>query len=260
MREILITNDDSYTSKGIKVIIKLLAEYGNVTVVAPKEPQSGKSVAVTLNAPLRFNLHETYTHTNGNKVTIYTLTGTPSDCVKMAMNDLFVNDLPDLLISGINHGSNASSGALYSGTLGAAIEGTLYNIPSIGVSVDDHSADADFSAVETILPKILDNYFKTKLDKGVYLNINFPKCSPEAIKGVKIARQGKGRWTKEFERRIDPHGKPYYWMSGEFINTDTETTDADHILLENKYVTIVPHKIDTTDYNSVKLLESNWIL
>ena len=259
MREILITNDDSYTSKGIKVITKLLAEWGNVTVVAPKEPQSGKSVSVTLSAPIRFNLLETYNHSNGNRITIYTVTGTPSDCVKMAMNDLYTTSLPDVLVSGINHGSNASSGALYSGTLGAAIEGTLYNIPSIGVSMDDHSADADFSAVEKIFPQILEKYFKTKLEDNVYLNINFPKCKFDDIKGIRICRQGKGRWTKEFERRIDPHGKPYYWMSGEFINTDQESSDADHILLENNYVTIVPHKIDTTDYNTKKLLEETWI-
>lgn len=258
MREILITNDDSYISKGINVIIQLLAEWGNVTVVAPKEPQSGKSVAVTLNAPIRFNLVESHTHKNGNKITIYTVTGTPSDCVKMAMNDIFTTTLPHLLVSGINHGSNASAGALYSGTLGAAIEGTLYNIPSVGVSLDDHSPDADFEGVVKFFPQILEKYFKTPLEKNVYLNINFPKCKSEEIKGIKIARQGGGRWTKEFERMTDPHGKPFYWMSGEFINTDTDTTDADHILLANKYITIVPHRIDTTDYNTKKFLEENW--
>lgn len=256
--EILVTNDDGFYSKGINTLAELLSKYGNITVLAPKEGQSGKSVALTLETTLRVN-PVGVKETEKGQINIYSLTGTPADCVKMAMNKFFQTKKPDLLVSGINHGSNASAAAIYSGTLGACAEGTLYGIPSIGISLDSHSHDADFSGIEANIYKILDNYLKYPAKEGTYLNINFPDLSPDKIKGIKFATQGKGIWINEFEERIDPHGRDYYWMKGDFLNQDSSKT-ADHLLLEEGYITIVPHKVDSTDMDEIKRLGSQWSL
>lgn len=255
--EILITNDDGYTSKGINTLAHLASRYGNVTVVAPVNGQSGMSVALTLDRPLRLHKAAQQEVENGHTINIYTLTGTPADCVKMAMNQFYTEKKPDLLISGINHGSNASVASVYSGTLGACIEGTIYGIPSIGLSIDNHNPDADFSIVETHLDSILKNYLHNPPKPGIYLNINFPAIAAAEAKGIRFASQGRGMWIKEFTERTDPHGRNYYWMTGEFMDGE-HTPVADHTLLRQGYITIVPHKVDNTDYEQLSELSAKW--
>ena len=191
-REILITNDDGFRAKGIHVLSQLLREYGNVTVVAPYEPQSGRSVSLTLDKPLMIEAPavEEATETMGS-LRVYTLSGTPADCAKLGIN-LFLHEgrLPDLLVSGINHGSNASAASIYSGTLGATVEGTLYDIPSVGFSINTHDDNPDFEGVVHFGRQILDRVLADGLRKGIYLNVNFPAIPKEQVRGIRMARQG----------------------------------------------------------------------
>lgn len=257
MLEILVTNDDSYTSKGIGLAAQILAKYGNVTVVAPKYPQSGKSAALTLDEPLRCSRIDS-THTpHGTSVTTYALTGTPADCIKWAANYIFTNNRPGLIVSGINHGANTSAASVYSGTLGAAAEGCLYGVQSIGISIDTHNPDPDFSALEKYLPHIIEKLLDTPLPDGIYLNINFPNLPSGKVKGLRSASQGKGRWVKEFNRRTDPKGKDYYWMTGNFEDLETSPS-GDHKLVSEGYISVVPHKVDTTDYTILEEMSSKW--
>lgn len=261
-KEILVTNDDGFEAQGINLVAELMRQYGNVTVVAPKEPQSGKAASITLDRTLDIEKkrEEPASGENGS-IRVFVLTGTPVDCAKMGVNIYKSEGLfPDLLVSGINHGSNASSAALYSGTLGAAKEGTVYEIPSIGFSIDTHVPEPDFSGLQHYAKIILDQYFRTGVSNGVYLNINFPDLPAEQIKGVRLAHQGRGRWINEFDHRVNPRGRDYFWMVGEFIDVETEgaPADADHRLLSEGYVTIVPHRIDTTDYQERERLENLW--
>jgi len=253
-RTILITNDDGIHAKGIAALIEMVRPFGTITVVAPKEPQSGMSGAVTIVTPIRL-----FEYKREEGVIYYVCTGTPVDCVKIAMSELFVDRMPDLLVSGVNHGSNASSAVLYSGTLGAAAEGVLYGIPSIGFSLDTtHDPNADFSASVVFGRKILEQYFRHPPSPNVYLNINIPDLPQEEIKGIRMARQGKGAWIKEFEKRIDPHGYPYYWLTGEFRNDEPDAPDTDKNLLDLGYITIVPHQVDSTHYAEMERLQQNW--
>lgn len=254
--EFLVTNDDSYLSKGIRTVAEVLSAYGNVTVVAPKEVQSGMSAALTLTRPLRLKKESSSKTEYNTNINVYSFTGTPADCVKIAINEFFLDKKPNLLVSGINHGSNASVASVYSGTLGAAAEGTIYGVPSVGLSIDTHNPDADFSGVVNCLPQILENVLTTPPAAGVYLNINFPSGS---IKGIKFAKQGNGMWIKEFDKRVDPHGNPYYWMTGHFLDTE-DNPIGDHKLLADGYVTIVPHNVDSTNYNEMERLGNLWQL
>jgi len=255
MRKILITNDDGVKSKGISQLIDMMRPYGEIIVVAPFEAQSGMSAALTIGKPLR--LTELRSDVG---LKVYACSGTPADCVKMAMNQIFVGKLPDLLVSGINHGSNASIASLYSGTLGATAEGTVYGIPSIGLSICSHNPDADLTGVVVYGKKIIDYFFKNPFKSDTFLNVNFPNIKPEEIKGIKFAHQGKGQWIKEFVQREDPYGFKYYWMTGEFFNLEPDNDSSDNNVVEAGYVSIVPHKIDTTDYDELKRLESIWKL
>ena len=238
---------------------EILSAYGNVTVVAPKEVQSGMSAALTLTRPLRLAKEFEKECANGNFIKVYSFTGTPDDCVKIAMNEFFLETKPDMLVSGINHGSNASVASVYSGTLGATAEGAIYGVPSMGVSIDTHNPDADFSAVTEYLPKIIGNFISNPPKKGVYLNINFPKGGTEAVKGIKFAKQGEGMWIKEFDKRTDPHGREYYWMTGHFNDTETDMS-GDHKVVADGYISIVPHNIDTTNYQEMERLQNCWQL
>ena len=257
--EILVTNDDGYGSKGLRIISDFLSGYGNVTVLAPKEAQSGMSAALTLNRPLRLHHISRQQHPGRFPIETYALTGTPADCVKMAMNKFYPDKKPDLLVSGINHGSNASIASIYSGTLGATAEGTIYGVPSIGISLDSHDPDADFSAIVAYMDTILKNYFENPPAPEVFLNINFPDLPADRIRGIRFAAQGKGMWVKEFALYTDPHGQDYYWMTGEFLDKETAPT-GDHKLLEQGYITIVPHTIDTTEYRELEKLRTTWNL
>lgn len=253
--KILITNDDGVKSKGISALTEMMKPFGDVTVVAPFEAQSGMSAALTIGKPLRL------TELKREKgVKIFACSGTPADCVKMAVNQLFNDGLPDLLVSGINHGSNASIASLYSGTLGAAAEGTVYGIPSIGFSLNSHDPNADLSVVSHFGKTIIEEFLKNPVKPETYLNINFPATTIDKVKGIKFCHQGRGQWIKEFEARTDPYGFKYYWMTGEFFNLENNNIEADHNLVDQNYISIVPHKIDTTDYNELERLESLWSL
>lgn len=237
---ILITNDDGDAAKGIRVLTRLMCQIGDVVVVVPDGPRSGQSNAITVTHPLRFKLLE---EIPGLKR--FSCNGTPTDCVKLALNEI-MDAKPDLIVSGINHGSNAAVNVIYSGTMGAVLEGCENGIPSIGFSICDHSLTADFTHFEPIITKIVSEALKKGLPQGVCLNVNAP-VGP--IKGITTARQCKGRWTKEFARRTDPQGRLYFWLTGYFENYEPEATDTDEWALSNGYVSIVPTKIDMTAYD-----------
>ena len=260
-KELLLVNDDGFRVKGIQVLAAMLREFGNVTVVAPYEPQSGKSASITLDQPLMIEkiIQEPAAGALGS-LRVYTLTGTPVDCAKMGINGFKQEGrMPDILVSGINHGSNASAASIYSGTLGAAVEGTVYDIPSVGLSICTHDPDPDLTAVlhysRIIIRRVLDD----GLRRGVYLNVNFPAIPFDQIRGIRMARQGAGRWINEFDHRVTQRGKHYFWMVGEFEDEEQPgSPDADHHLVDSGYISIVPHRIDTTDYEEMERLRDLW--
>ncbi len=256
--EILITNDDSYISKGFNTLIALCATLGNVTAVAPKYAQSGMSAALSMGKPLFLNKEDERTTASGNTIKIYSFTGTPADCVKIAMNKFFSREhKPDLMFSGINHGSNASTAAVYSGTLGATAEASIYEVPAIALSVNTHDPDADFSAVKKWFHRIVDNYLENPPQKGVYLNINFPDIPVQQIQGIRFAHQGDGMWIDEFEDYKTPHGEPFYWICGKFLDK-AKDKEGDHTLIDEGYITIVPHLVDSTSYKEMYRLNNLW--
>lgn len=263
-REILITNDDSIQARGIHLLAKMMRRYGNVTVVAPKEPQSAKSAALTLRTPMYL---KRLSEEPGLR--IFTLTGTPADCVKMGMR-IFLEEgrRPDLLMSGINHGTNASVATVYSGTLGATAEGCIYDVPSIGFSLDSHDPEADFSVVERFGPQLLDEALRNGIPKGTYLNINFPDMLPESIKGIRVTRMGRGRWVREYDPETDAEGRPCYVMRGVYENLEKsaaipangEGITGDYMAVKSGYITITPVKLDSTDYTFADTISHDWKL
>lgn len=248
---ILLTNDDGYTAKGLQALIEIARPFGDLTVVAPQYPQSATSMSVSVCKMLRFFPIEGLENQ-------YYCSGSPVDCVKMALNQLFVNQKPDLVLSGINHGSNASTAQLYSGTLGATAEAALTGLPAMAFSLCSHSPNADFSAIIHYGRKILAEFIKNPPQKYTYINVNAPNIPLEEIKGIRFARMGMGKWIKEMEGRIDPYSQPYYWVVGQFVNTEKEDPKCDHNLLDQKYITIVPHQVDTTNYKELNRLEACW--
>jgi len=246
----LVSNDDGITSLGIRTLVEVMQELGEVVVVAPDSPQSGMGHAITIGEPLR--LHATPIFEN---VKAYECSGTPADCVKLGKHYVLKDRTPDLVVSGINHGSNTSISVLYSGTMSAAIEGAIEGIPSIGFSLCDFAADADFSHVKPFIKQIASNVLTNGLPKGVALNVNFPKKSDETLKGVRICRQTNGKWQEEFDKRKDPHGRSYFWLSGNFVNFDAGQEDTCEWALENNYVSVVPCQYDLTAYETMKLMQ-----
>ncbi|MBO4656174.1 MAG: 5'/3'-nucleotidase SurE [Bacteroidales bacterium] len=263
-REILLTNDDSYTAPGLTVIAQFLRQYGNVLSVAPRYHQSAKSMALTMEEPLYLTKYAEFEAEEGKgSLECWHMNGTPADCAKMMANMCIERKIvPDLFVSGVNHGSNASTAALYSGTLGANKEGCLYGIPSIGLSIDTHAEDCDFSGVLHYAPKILEQMFEVPPVLQTYLNVNFPNLPADQIKGIRFAHQGNGRWEKEFQKSVNGRGREFYWMVGQFVDYETKTTagEADHILLSQGYITIVPHKLDNTNYTEKERLSRLWKL
>lgn len=247
---ILVTNDDGITAPGIKALISVARELGDVVVIAPDKPQSGMGHAITINSTLRIHKMNYY-----NVKEEYSCTGTPVDCVKIAVNKILPRR-PDLCVSGINHGSNFSINVIYSGTMSAAVEGALEGIPSIGFSLCDHSIDADFtpgiSTIKNIMQDVLDN----GLPEGVCLNVNIPSVKEEReIMGVKVCRQGKANWIEELDERKDPSGKQYFWLTGSFSNFEEGNPETDVWALENNYVSVVPVQFDLTSYASLPILK-----
>jgi 5'-nucleotidase len=247
---ILVTNDDGITSKGIRVLIEVMAELGEVFVLAPDSPNSGMGHAITVDSTLHIKKSPIF-----GDIKSYECSGTPADCVKLAKHELLKGRKIDLVVSGINHGSNASISVIYSGTMSAAIEASIEGIPAIGFSLNDFSYEADFEHTRSYIKKITQQVLEKGLMKNVSLNVNFPSKSADPIKSVKITRQADGFWKEEFDARKDPHGRPYYWMGGAFVNREPENTENDIAALKANYVTIVPCHYDMTAYEAIGLLE-----
>jgi 5'-nucleotidase len=245
---ILVVNDDGITAPGIKNLIEVMQEIGNVVVVAPDGPQSGMGHAITIGKPLRFDKVDLYPG-----VEMYKCSGTPVDCVKLAVNKIFKGKKPDLCVSGINHGLNNSINVIYSGTMSAAVEGAIESIPSIGFSLDDFSQEADFSYAKTYIKTISEQVLSHGLPSATLLNVNFPKGAN--LKGIKICRQANAKWAEEFDERADPYGRPYYWLTGVFQNFD-KGEDTDVWALENGYVSVVPVQFDLTAHHAIGVLNS----
>ncbi len=248
---ILVVNDDGINAPGIKSLIAVAKEFGDVVVVAPDKPQSGMGHAITLDSTLHIN------KTDIAGVVAYSCSGTPVDCVKIAVNKL-LDRRPDLIVSGINHGSNSSINVIYSGTMSAAVEGALEKIPSIGFSLLNHSIDADFTASKHYAKKIIAHVLANDFSKEMCLNVNIPNLDTDLIAGIKVCRQAKGNWEEEYDERSDPMGRTYYWLTGKFVIND-DGKDTDEWALANNYVSIVPVQPDITDYslsNNIKSLEN----
>jgi 5'-nucleotidase len=249
---ILISNDDGITAPGIKALIEVMTELGDVLVVAPDKPQSAMGHAITINQPIR--LTEVHVYPG---ISSYQCSGTPVDCVKLAIDKLLPRK-PDLMVSGINHGSNASINVIYSGTMSAAVEAAIDGMPAIGFSLCDYAWDADFESIKPYIKKIAQETLKRGLPYGTLLNVNLPVPSSGQIKGIKICRQAQAKWKEDFDQRIDPFGRNYYWMTGKFINMD-KGEDTDQWALENDYVSVVPTMFDLTDHQRIGLI-NQWNL
>ena len=249
---ILVSNDDGITSKGIRVLVNVMKKLGDVVVVAPDSPQSGMGHAITIGETLRLYEEDIF-----EDVIAYKSSGTPADCVKLAKHHVMKDRQPDLVVSGINHGSNTSISVLYSGTMSAAIEGALEGLPSIGFSLCDYSSKADFSHVEEYVYKISKQFLDNGIAKGVALNVNFPPKRNEPIRGVKVCRQAHAKWQEEFSERFDPNGRKYYWMAGNFVNFD-KGEDNDEWAIANNYVSIVPCQYDLTAHHAISQINEEW--
>ncbi len=247
---ILITNDDGIAAPGIRNLVEVARELADIIVVAPDAPQSGKGHAVTLSTPIR--LHKVSVFSG---VESYECTGTPVDCVKIAMDIVLKDRRPDLCISGINHGSNASINILYSGTVSAAMEASVEGTTAIGFSLLDYSFDANFEPAKPFVKSIIQDALNGKYEKGTLLNVNIPNLPPEELKGIKYCRQGDARWEEEFVEAVDPRGQKYYWMTGKFVQRG-DNKDSDLEALEQGYVSVVPSMHDLTDYELVKKLNN----
>ncbi len=248
---ILITNDDGVTAPGIMNLVEAVKDLGKIVVVAPDKPQSGMGHAITIGQPLR--LHKIHSMEN---VETWSCTGTPVDCVKLAVDKVLYRK-PDLCLSGINHGANHSINVIYSGTMSAAVEAAIESIPSAGFSLLDYRIDADFTAARKYVRIIVEKMLGTSLDKHTVLNVNIPSVAPELLKGFKICRQAYAKYEEDFIERNDPQGRHYYWLTGEFVNFD-KGKDTDVWALANNYASVVPIQFDLTNYKLKSQLEKLW--
>ncbi len=248
---ILITNDDDITSPGIRSLVEAVKGLGKVVVVAPDKPQSGMGHAITIGSPLRLNRVQLF-----GDIESWQTSGTPVDCVKIAV-DKILHRKPDICISGINHGANHSINVIYSGTMSAAMEASIEGIPSIGFSLLDYRYEADMEPAKHFARKIVSSILsQKKVDKHLLLNVNIPSVPLKEIKGIKICKQAYAKYDEDFDERIDPHGKKYYWLTGEFKNFD-KSKDTDVWALQNNYVSVVPVQFDLTNYTLKKQLEKS---
>ena len=247
---ILVTNDDGITAPGLRSLIEVMNEIGEVVVVAPDSPQSGMGHAITINSTLYCDKIKV---TDGPQVE-YSCSGTPADCVKLAINEL-LDKKPDLCVSGINHGSNSSINVIYSGTMSAAIEAGIEGVPAIGFSLLDFKWNANFKPFKEYIKKISLEALKKGIPKDVVLNVNFPLLKNGKIKGMKICRQARAYWVEEFDKRTNPMGREYYWLTGTFINED-KGEDTDEWALDKGYISIVPTQFDLTAHHSLQQLNT----
>ena len=250
---ILVTNDDGITAPGLRALIKIMNKIGDVVVVAPDSPQSGMGHAITIDNVLHCN---PITIDHGPQLE-YTCSGTPADCVKMAVSEI-LNKKPDLCVSGINHGPNSSINVIYSGTMSAAIEAGIEGVPAIGFSLCDYSWEADFEQAGEHIKKIVSEAISNKMPQGVVLNVNIPKLTTSKIKGIKISRQARANWKEKFDKRTNPMGKHYYWLTGEFELLD-KGEDTDEWALANGYISVVPTQFDLTAHHAIQHI-NNWNL
>jgi 5'-nucleotidase len=250
-RLILVTNDDGVDAKGIKFLTEIALQYGDVVVIAPDKGKSGMSHSVSLNEPIYI---DKLSEKSG--LEIYACSGTPADSVKIALHKI-LNRKPDLILSGINHGSNASVSAIYSGTVAAAREGSMNGITSIAFSLLSHDPAADFTAAAKYVQIIIEKVLQNGIAKQTCLNVNIPNVPEDKIKGIKTCRQTLGKWIEEFDYRVNPHNKDYYWLTGKFSNFEPTAEDTDEWALNNNYVAIVPIEVDLTSYTVLKDIK-NW--
>jgi len=249
---ILITNDDGIHAPGIRTLIGLMRELGRVVVVAPDQPKSGTGHAITVREPLRIHkIHEEEGYEE------YTCSGTPVDCVKLG-EQVVLKRKPDLLVSGINHGSNASINIIYSGTMAAVLESAIGGVPSIGFSLLDYSFKADFSHCGKWVSLVSRAVLKKGLPEGVCLNVNIPAVDGSEILGIKVSRQGKSRWVEEYDTRKDPHNREYHWLTGYFENLEDED-GTDQWALKNNYVSVVPVHFDFTAHHAMDFLSNGFL-
>jgi 5'-nucleotidase len=248
---ILITNDDGISSKGISSLAEAVLDLGDIHVVAPDSPQSGMGHAVTIGEILR--IKSAYFPIKG--VTAHSTSGTPVDCVKLAIYKV-LGRKPDLILSGINHGSNSSINVIYSGTMSAAVEGAVESINAIGFSLLDHDPDADFTNAKKVVRQMTMEVLKRGLPHGVCLNVNIPKISEgEELKGIKVCRQAAGYWEDGFDERKAPNKESYFWLTGEFTNPD-KSEDTDEYALSQGYASVVPTQFDLTAHHAISELNS----
>ena len=252
---ILVTNDDGITAPGLRALIRFMMELGEVVVVAPDSPQSGMGHAITIDNTLYIKKIKVDLENGANEE--YSCSGTPADCVKLGLQEL-LGRKPDLCVSGINHGSNSSINVIYSGTMSAAIEAGIEGIPAIGFSLCDYSWNANFEASKEAVQKIVREALKNGIPNGVVLNVNIPKTDNKAPKGIKICRQARANWKEKFDKRTNPSGKEYYWLTGEFELLD-KGEDTDEYALSQNYVSVVPTQFDLTAHHAIQRI-NNWNL
>ena len=241
---ILVTNDDGIHAPGLKALVRAVDSLGKVVIVAPDNPQSGVGHAVTLRHPLRMRESSVFPNHEA-----YETTGTPVDCVKLAVDQIF-HKKPDLLVSGINHGSNSSINIIYSGTMSAALEGAIESIAAVGFSLCDYSQNADFGLAEKVVHRVAKQVLERGLPNQVALNVNIPKVGSEDYKGLKICRQANAKWSENFDERKDPTGKDYYWLTGVFQVSD-HGEDTDEWALKNNFASVVPVQLDLTAHHAL---------
>ena len=247
---ILVSNDDGVQAKGLNELIHMLKPLGDVIAMAPSEPRSGAACSLTVSLPVKYGLVH-----NEDGLLVFKCSGTPVDCVKLA-SDSVLDTRPDIIISGINHGDNSAVNVHYSGTMGVALEGCMKGIPSIGFSLCNHNPDADFTPASPYVRRITEEVLQRGLPAGVCLNVNFPDTP--FYKGIRICRQTKGVWKREWMKRSHPNGGDYYWLTGEFVEHDEEE-DSDHWALNHDYVAITPTLIDMTAYGMMEEMK-HWNL
>lgn len=249
---ILVSNDDGITARGIRHLVNVMSNLGEVVVVAPDSPQSGMGHAITIGDTLRLSEVDIFDNADA-----YKCSGTPADCVKIAKHFVLKDRTPDLVVSGINHGSNTSISVLYSGTMSAAIEAALEGTPAIGFSLCDYDHHADFSHVLGYVESIAAQTLEKGISKGVALNVNFPPKRNESVQGIKVCRQANAKWQEEFDQRYDPNGRRYFWMAGNFVNFD-KGEDNDEWAIANNYVSIVPVMYDLTAHHAISAINEEW--
>ena len=254
---ILVSNDDGITAPGIAHLVQAVAALGaEVVVVAPDSPQSGMGHAITIGAPLRLTENRVF----GPEIEAYECSGTPADCVKIAKHYVLKDRTPDLVVSGINHGSNASVNVLYSGTMSAAIEAAIEGLPAVGFSLCEYGHDADFSHVSPWVTQVCQYALAHGIPAGTALNVNIPKNSAEQpIAGLRLCRQARAKWEEEFDKRLDPYNRPYFWLRGSFVNLD-HGTDTDEWAIAHRYVSVVPCQFDLTAYRGLEAMSQAWQL